>query len=231
MTDHSSARNRLKNLSWLRAAVLGANDGIVSTSSLILGVSASDASHHSIMVAGISGLVAGAMSMATGEYVSVHSQSDSEQTALEEKRKAIESSYDDQQAELANVYVKRGLEPGLAGQVAAQLMKHDALGAHARDGLGITATTQSRPLQAAFASACSFSVGAALPLSILAFSPVDELIPIVGIASLAFLALLGGLGAYIGGSSVSKGILRVTFWSALAMLVTTVIGRIFEVHT
>lgn len=230
MTDQPSTQNRLKNIGWLRAAVLGANDGIVSTSSLVLGVSASHAQHHSIMVAGVSGLVAGAMSMATGEYVSVHSQSDSEQTALEEKRKAIESNYDDQQRELANIYAKRGLEPELAAQVAEQLMKRDALGAHARDGLGITAATQSHPLQAAFASACSFSVGAALPLSIVALSPVNVLIPIVGIASLAFLALLGGLGAYTGGSNVRAGIWRVTFWSALAMLITTGIGRIFEVH-
>lgn len=230
MTDPSSAPHRLKNIGWLRAAVLGANDGIVSTSSLVLGVSASHAPHHSIIVAGVSGLVAGAMSMATGEYVSVHSQSDSEQTALQEKHRAIESNYDDQQRELTGIYVKRGLEPELASKVAQQLMKHDALGAHARDGLGITATMRSRPLQAAIASACSFSVGAALPLSIVALFPVNVLIPMVGSASLVFLALLGGLGAYSGGSSVSKGIWRVTFWSALAMLVTTGIGRFFEVH-
>ena len=231
MTDHTSARDRLKNIGWLRAAVLGANDGIVSTSSLILGVSASHAAHYTIMVAGVSGLVAGAMSMATGEYVSVHSQSDSEETAMQEKRAAIASNYHEQERELASIYLKRGLQPDLAAKVAEQLMQHDALGAHARDSLGITAISQSRPLQAAFASACSFSVGAALPLSIVALYPTRLLIPIVSVASLAFLAVLGALGAYTGGAVVSKGIMRVTFWSALAMLVTTGIGRIFEVHT
>ncbi|MHB1677949.1 MAG: VIT1/CCC1 transporter family protein [Sulfuriferula sp.] len=228
MTVHYPVEHRIKNIGWLRAAVLGANDGIVSTSSLILGVSASHALHHSILVAGVSGLVAGALSMATGEYVSVHSQSDSEKTALNEEQSEIESNYPSELRELTVIYIKRGLDHDLASQVAEQLMIHDALGAHAHDELGISPTTKPRPLQAALTSACSFSVGAALPLSIVAIFPATDLIPIIGVASLVFLGLLGGFGAHIGGASVIKGAMRVMFWSALAMLVTTGIGRIFE---
>lgn len=227
MAVHHREPHRIKKTGWLRAAVLGANDGIVSTSSLILGVSASHALHHSIMVAGVSGLVAGAMSMATGEYVSVHSQADSEAAALDEERKEIGADYESELRELTAIYIKRGLDQALARQVAGQLMAHDALGAHAHDELGLSATTKPRPLQAAFTSACSFSVGAALPLSIAAVIPVAHLMPVIGVASLLFLALLGGFGAYIGGASITKGIMRVTFWSALAMGVTTGIGRAF----
>lgn len=219
--------HRIKNVSWLRAAVLGANDGIVSTSSLVLGVAASHATHSSILIAGVAGLVAGSMSMATGEYVSVHSQADTEQAALNEERAELEADDKSEHRELAAIYVERGLDPDLAKKVADQLMAHDALGAHARDELGISETLSARPLQAALTSALSFATGAAMPLSVIALASDSHLIAFVSGASLVFLAFLGGLGAYVGGASVATGVIRVTFWSALAMGVTAGIGTLY----
>jgi vacuolar iron transporter family protein len=220
-------RHRTDRIGWLRAAVLGANDGIVSTASLVLGVAAAHATHANVMVAGIAGLVAGAMSMAAGEYVSVHSQADTEQADLERERKELQSDDQGERHELAAIYVGRGLDPGLAKQVADQLMAHDALGAHARDELGITEALSARPLQAAFASAGSFSVGAALPLLVTAIAPDASLIPLVAGTSLVFLALLGALAARVGGAGVAVGALRVTFWGALAMALTAGVGALF----
>ncbi|WP_428037191.1 VIT1/CCC1 transporter family protein [Chromobacterium amazonense] len=208
----------------MRAAVLGANDGLVSTASLIVGVAAAHGSHSNILVAGAAGLVAGAMSMATGEYVSVHSQKDSEQAALDQERMELQANAAAEHKELAAIYVRRGLEPALAKQVAEQLMAHDALGAHARDELGITATQSARPLLAALASAASFTVGAMLPMAVAMLSPYPHLIPIVSAASLLFLALLGALAARAGGAPVLAGAWRVTFWGALAMGITAGIG-------
>ncbi|WP_261174228.1 VIT1/CCC1 transporter family protein [Chromobacterium amazonense] len=208
----------------MRAAVLGANDGLVSTASLIVGVAAAHGSHSNILVAGAAGLVAGAMSMATGEYVSVHSQKDSEQAALDQERMELQANAVAEHKELAAIYVRRGLEPALAKQVAEQLMAHDALGAHARDELGITATQSARPLLAALASAASFTVGAMLPMAVAMLSPYPHLIPIVSAASLLFLALLGALAARAGGAPVLAGAWRVSFWGALAMGITAGIG-------
>ena len=218
--------HRLQSIGWLRAAVLGANDGIVSTSSLVLGVAASHATHSSILVAGIAGLVAGAMSMATGEYVSVHSQADTEEATLEQERIELKEDFRGEQRELMAIYIGRGLDPSLAKQVAEQLMAHDALGAHARDELGISGTLRARPLQAALASAGSFAAGAALPLVVVVLVSESNLIPVVSAASLLFLAFLGGLAARIGSASVPIGIMRITFWSALAMGVTAGIGAL-----
>lgn len=220
-------RHRTDRIGWLRAAVLGANDGIVSTASLVLGVAAAHATHGSVMVAGVAGLVAGAMSMAAGEYVSVHSQADTEQADLERERKELQSDDPGERKELAAIYVGRGLDPALAKQVADQLMAHDALGAHARDELGITATLSARPIQAAFASAGSFSVGAALPLLVTAVAPDANLIPLVAGTSLLFLALLGTLAARAGGAGMAVGAMRVTFWGALAMGLTAGVGALF----
>ena len=219
--------HKLENIGWLRAAVLGANDGIVSTSSLILGVAAAHATHSSIVITGMAGLVAGAMSMATGEYISVQSQADTEHAALETERTELQDDMQSEHRELASIYVDRGLDAALAQQVATQLMAHDALGAHARDELGITDMLSAKPLQAAFASAISFALGGLLPLLVVVFAPVDQLILFVGVGSLLFLAFLGGLAAQIGGAHVIRGIIRVTFWSALAMGVTAAIGTIF----
>ncbi|MDB5764292.1 MAG: hypothetical protein JWQ21_3287 [Herminiimonas sp.] len=224
-------QHKLKNVGWLRAAVLGANDGIVSTSSLILGVAASHATHNSILVTGVAGLVAGAMSMATGEYVSVQSQADTEQAALEVERAELHENPKSEHHELTGIYIDRGLDAALAKQVAGKLMAHDALGAHARDELGITETLSAKPLQAAFASALSFSVGALLPLLVIVLAPPENLIPFVAVASLFFLALLGGVAAKAGGADVTKGIMRVTFWSALAMGATAGIGAMFGTLT
>jgi len=218
--------HRLKSIGWLRAAVLGANDGIVSTSSLVLGVAASHATHSSILIAGIAGLVAGAMSMATGEYVSVHSQADTEKATLDQERTELKEDFRGEQRELTAIYIGRGLDSSLAKQVAEQLMAHDALGAHARDELGISGTLRARPLQAALASAGSFAAGAAMPLVVVAFVSASNLIPAVSGASLLFLAFLGGLAAHIGSANVANGILRITFWSALAMGVTAGIGAL-----
>ena len=220
-------RHRTGRIGWLRAAVLGANDGIVSTSSLVLGVAAAEASHANVLVAGVAGLVAGAMSMAAGEYVSVHSQADTERAEIERERAELKDDPKGERQELAAIYMSRGLDPSLARQVADQLTAHDALGAHARDELGITEALRARPVQAALASAASFAAGAILPLAVTALSPPPVLIPVVAGTSLAFLALLGGVAARAGGASVLKGAVRVTFWSALAMAVTAAVGKLF----
>lgn len=217
-------RHSVGRIGWLRAAVLGANDGIVSTSSLILGVAAAHAAHSNVMIAGVAGLVAGAMSMAAGEYVSVHSQADSERAEFARERAELEADDKGEHRELAAIYVSRGLDPALAKEVAQQLMAHDALGAHARDELGISETLRARPIQAALASAGSFAIGAALPLLITAIAPASSLIPFVSSASLIFLALLGGLAARAGGAALTIGAIRVTFWGALAMAITAGIG-------
>lgn len=227
MPAHHRERHRTDRIGWLRAAVLGANDGIVSTASLVLGVAAANASHGSVMVAGIAGLVAGAMSMAAGEYVSVRSQADSEEAALNLERTELEADVHGERRELTAIYVGRGVEPALARQVAEQLMSHDALGAHARDELGISPTLSARPIQAAFTSAASFAVGAAMPLLIVAMVSESKLIPVVSGSSLLFLAILGGLAARAGGASVKKGAMRVTFWGALAMALTAAVGASF----
>jgi len=219
-------RHRTERIGWLRAAVLGANDGIVSTASLVLGVAAAHASHQSIVVAGVAGLVAGAMSMAAGEYVSVHSQADTEKADLDRERTELQTDVPGEHRELAAIYVGRGLDPELANKVADQLMAHDALGAHARDELGISQTTQARPLQAALASAASFSVGAALPLIIAALTSQGLVIEVVAGGSLALLALLGAVAARVGGASLAVGATRVAFWGALAMGITTGVGSL-----
>jgi VIT1/CCC1 family predicted Fe2+/Mn2+ transporter len=220
-------RHRTERTGWLRATVLGANDGILSTSSLVLGVAAAHASHSNIMIAGVAGLVAGAMSMAAGEYVSVHSQADTEQADLNLERAELKADDKGEHNELAAIYVARGLDPSLAKQVAHQLMVHDALGAHARDELGISETLRARPIQAALASAGSFAVGAAMPLLVTVAAPRTGLIPFVSGTSLVFLALLGGLAARAGGAGVVVGALRVTFWGALAMALTAGVGALF----
>jgi len=227
MPPHHWERHRTERIGWLRAAVLGANDGIVSTASLVLGVAAADATHANVMIAGIAGLVAGAMSMAAGEYVSVHSQADTERADIERERKELKADDAGERKELAAIYVGRGLDPALAKQVADQLMAHDALGAHARDELGISETFSARPMQAALASAASFAAGAAMPLLVAALAPQAGLIALVSGASLVFLALLGGLAARVGGASVAAGAVRVTFWGALAMGLTTGVGALF----
>ena len=220
-------RHRTGRIGWLRAAVLGANDGIVSTASLVLGVAAAHATHGNVLVAGVAGLVAGSMSMAAGEYVSVHSQADSERAALDLERAELAADDRGERSELAAIYVARGLDPSLAKQVADQLMARDALGAHARDELGITDVFRARPIQAALASAGSFAVGAVMPLLVTVVAPAARLIPLVSGTSLLFLALLGGLAARVGGAGVWKGALRVTFWGALAMAITAGVGALF----
>jgi VIT1/CCC1 family predicted Fe2+/Mn2+ transporter len=220
-------RHRTERIGWLRAAVLGANDGIVSTASLVLGVAAAHATHGGIMVAGVAGRVAGALAMAAGEYVSVHSQADTESADLERERRELKADHVGERNELAAIYVGRGLDPALANQVADQLMAHDALGAHARDELGISETLSARPIQAALASAASFAVGATLPLAVTAVVPEAQLIPVVAGTSLLFLALLGALAARAGGAGVSVGAIRVTFWGALAMAATAGVGALF----
>lgn len=231
MVGRHKEAHKIDNVGWLRAAVLGANDGIVSTSSLILGVAASHANHSSILVAGVSALVAGAMSMATGEYVSVQSQADTEAAALETERVELEENPKGEHRELTGIYVGRGLDAPLAKEVATKLMDHDALGAHARDELGITDAMSAKPLQAALASALSFSVGAALPLLVVVVVSHGRLIPVIVVASLVFLAILGGLAAKVGGASIKKGVLRVTFWSALSMAVAAGVGTLFGTAT
>jgi len=217
-------QHTLKGVGWLRASVLGANDGIVSTSSLILGVSAAHASHTSILLSGTAGLVAGAMSMATGEYVSVHSQADTEAAALAQERAELDVDFAGERRELTEIYVRRGVDAGLAKQVAEQLMAHDALGSHARDELGLSAALRARPLQAALASAGSFSSGAILPLLVAALSPRSYLMVATVIVSLLCLLLLGGWSAKVAGADMRTGALRVATWSALAMAVTTMVG-------
>lgn len=222
-------KHKTHRTGWLRAAVLGANDGIVSTASLILGVAAAGGGSQSILVAGVAGLVAGAMSMAAGEYVSVSSQADTEQADLSKERKELEETPELERAELTNIYVKRGLDRELAFNVATQLMEHDALGAHARDELGISATLAARPVQAALASAATFAVGAVLPLLVVFLFPASVLVLAVSGSALLFLALLGYLSARSGGAPVWPAILRVTFWGALAMALTAGVGALLGV--
>ena len=214
-------------IGWLRAAVLGANDGIVSTASLIVGVAAAAAKQNDVLIAGIAGLVAGAMSMAAGEYVSVSSQSDTEKADLARERKELRENVEFEQEELAEIYVKRGVDQALARQVARQLMAKDALSAHARDELGISEITTARPVQAALTSASTFAVGAAMPLLMVVVSSANALVPAVSVASLGFLALLGAIGARAGGANVLRATARVTFWGALAMALTAGIGKLF----
>jgi VIT1/CCC1 family predicted Fe2+/Mn2+ transporter len=220
-------RHKTGRIGWLRAAVLGANDGIVSTASLIIGVAAAGATSHNILIAGLAGLVAGAMSMAAGEYVSVYSQADTENAELEREKRELEVDDEGERMELAGIYVSRGLEPKLARQVADQLMAHDALAAHARDELGITEAMSARPLQAAGFSAVSFSLGAAMPLVTSLLAPTAWVITWVALSSLVFLSVLGAIAARAGGASVAKGAIRVLFWGAMAMLATDIVGRIF----
>jgi vacuolar iron transporter family protein len=227
MPRRHTENHRSDRIGWLRAAVLGANDGIVSTASLIVGVAAAGAAHGSILVTGIAGLVAGAMSMAAGEYVSVHSQADTEQADLSRERGELQKDPASEHRELAAIYVARGLAPALAQQVAEQLMAHDALGAHARDELGISATLGARPVQAAMASAASFGVGAALPLVVTALASGTSLIAWVAATAIVFLAGLGAISAKAGGASMVVGAWRVTFWGTLAMAVTAGVGALF----
>jgi VIT1/CCC1 family predicted Fe2+/Mn2+ transporter len=217
-------RHNLGRTGWLRAAVLGANDGIVSTSSLILGVAAAHASHANLLLSGTAGLVAGAMSMATGEYVSVHSQSDTEAAAIAQEKAELRDDFGGEKRELTDIYVRRGLDKALAAKVAEQLMAHDALGSHARDELGLSPATAARPLQAALASAASFSVGAAVPLAVIPLAPPEHLMSAIAVVSLACLMCLGALSAKVGGANPRVGALRVTFWSALAMGLTAAVG-------
>jgi VIT1/CCC1 family predicted Fe2+/Mn2+ transporter len=226
MRPRSHERHHLGGVGWLRASVLGANDGIVSTSSLILGVAAAHASQADILLSGTAALVAGAMSMATGEYVSVHSQADTEAAALAQERAELEVDFVGERHELTEIYVRRGLDAKLAAQVAAQLMAHDALGSHARDELGLTAVSRARPLQAALASAGSFASGAALPLLVTALAPQPYRIICIVAASLLCLLILGGWSAKVGGADMRIGALRVAFWSALAMAITSAVGAI-----
>ena len=221
---HQSEQHYVHRINWLRAAVLGANDGIVSTGSLVVGVAAAAAGRETLLLAGIAGLVAGAMSMAAGEYVSVSSQTDTERADLETERIALDNEPEAEHEELAQIYAKRGVEIGLARRVAGQLMDHDDLAAHAHDELGISATVRSRPVQAALTSAATFAVGGILPLAAVALAPHDYAILVVSIASLLSLGLLGAVSARIGGAGVIKAVARVTVWGALAMALTAAIG-------
>ena len=220
-------RHRTERIGWLRAAVLGANDGIVSTASLVIGVAAANAARGDILIAGVAGLVAGAMSMAAGEYVSVKSQSDTEAADLARERGELAADAGAEHQELAGIYVKRGLDAALADQVATQLMEHDALGAHARDELGISETLSARPVQAALSSAASFTAGAALPLLVALTAPAGSLPAVVAGSSLVFLATLGAVAARAGGAPAVRGAWRVTFWGALAMAITAAVGALF----
>lgn len=222
-------KHRSHRVGWLRAAVLGANDGIVSTASLIIGVAAASTSHEAILLAGVAGLVAGAMSMAAGEYVSVSSQADTENADLAIESKSLETDFDSEKDELTKIYEGRGLEPDLARKVSEQLMKHDALGAHARDEIGISESASAQPIQAALSSAATFIVGAALPLLMALVASRNQLIPVVACSSLIFLAMLGSIAARAGGASITVGAVRVTLWGALAMALTAGVGRLFGV--
>lgn len=221
--------HRSHRVGWLRAAVLGANDGIVSTASLIIGVAAASASQEQVLIAGLAGLVAGAMSMAAGEYVSVSSQADTEKADLDLEEAMLEENFDLELEELSEIYRGRGLEPALADQVARALMAHDALGAHARDEIGISEIQSARPFQAAWSSAAAFTVGAVLPLSVAWVLPGSPQIPVVALASLVFLASLGAVAARAGGAPIIRGAMRVTFWGVLAMALTAAVGRLFGV--
>lgn len=228
MLRHSE-HHRLHRIGWLRAAVLGANDGIISTASLIIGVASAHMAHDAILLTGVAGLVAGTMAMAAGEYVSVSSQADTETADLERERVELETDFDHELQELAGIYVQRGLTPDLAHQVALQLTAHDALGTHARDELGINKAMLAQPIQAALASAASFALGAALPLLVLMLMPASHLIWPLALMSLAFLAVLGGLAAKVGGANCWVGTARVAFWGALAMAATAGVGSLFGV--
>jgi len=224
MKRHHFERHYVNRAGWLRAAVLGANDGILSVSSLIVGVAATHASRSQALIVGIAGLIAGAMSMAAGEFVSVSSQADAERSDLERERRELEADEGSERAELAGIYMQRGLQRALAEEVAVQLMAHDALGAHARDELGLSSERRARPLQAASASASSFALGALLPLLMVLLAPVFWMIPIIAGSSLLFLAVLGALAARAGGAPLASGALRVTFWGAVAMALTAAVG-------
>lgn len=230
MTSKHLERHYTDRIGWLRAAVLGANDGIISTASLVVGVAAANTERGGVLIAGISGLVAGAMSMAAGEYVSVSSQADTERADLTRERHELDQDEDSEREELAIIYVNRGLEPPLARQVAQQLMAHDALSAHARDELGLSEIHQARPIQAALASATTFAVGATLPLILVGISPKALTIPLVAGGSLVFLALLGGIAARTGGASIAVGVARVTLLGALAMAITIAVGAVFSLE-
>jgi vacuolar iron transporter family protein len=229
MISIHNEKHRTQHIGWLRAAVLGANDGIVSIASLIVGVAAAQAATHDILIAGVAGLVAGAMSMAAGEYISVSSQADTENADMDRERIELKNSVESEKEELASIYINRGLDSKLAIQVAEQLMAHDALGAHAREELGMSEILIARPIQAAFSSAGTFTIGAALPLVAVVIFPTSILIPAVSLTSLLCLALLGIFSAKIGGSHMWKATLRVTFWGAFAMLITAGIGALFSV--
>jgi VIT1/CCC1 family predicted Fe2+/Mn2+ transporter len=224
---HHFERHFVSRIGWLRAAVLGANDGLVSVASLLVGVASSHASRAQALVVGVAGLVAGSMSMASGEFVSVSSQADSERSDLERERREIEADEVSERAELAGIYVQRGLSSALAEQVAVQLMAHDALGAHARDELGMSSVHRARPLQAALASAVSFSAGAVLPLLVILLAPARELTIVLACSTLLFLGVLGGIAARIGGAPILAAMLRVTLWGALAMALTALVGGAF----
>ena len=219
--------HKTERVGWLRAAVLGANDGIVSTASLIIGVAAANGQRPAIFIAGLAGLVAGAMSMAAGEYVSVHSQADAEKADIEKETRELAADPDGELMELAGIYVKRGLDPRLAREVAIRMTERDALAAHVRDELGILDETKARPVQAAFSSAISFAAGAGLPLLLAMLVPVENIIPVVGAGSLASLAILGAIAARAGGANIYVGALRVFFWGAMAMVATAAVGRLF----
>jgi VIT1/CCC1 family predicted Fe2+/Mn2+ transporter len=220
-------RHRINRVGWLRAAVLGANDGLLSTGSLVLGVASAHVDHKNVVLTAAAGLVAGAMSMAAGEYVSVHSQADTEAAELALERTELKTDDAGEHKELAAIYVERGLKPDLAKKVAEQLMAHDALGAHAKDELGITETLVARPIQAALTSALSFGIGAAIPLLVAILASSSSLIPLVSLTSLLFLTLLGGLAAHAGGANVFIGAARVTLWGVIAMAVTSAVGKLF----
>lgn len=227
MRAHHREEHRTERIGWLRAAVLGANDGIVSTASLVVGVAAAEAARGDVLLAGIAGLVAGAMSMAAGEYVSVSSQSDTEQADLAREKRELEVDVEGEREELASIYMKRGLDSDLAKRVATELMAHDALGAHARDELGMTEVLSARPIQAALASAGTFASGAAMPLLMVLVSPEAIIVPVVSATSLLCLALLGAFAARVGGASLIRGAARVSFWGALAMGLTAGVGALF----
>jgi VIT1/CCC1 family predicted Fe2+/Mn2+ transporter len=225
--EHHDEPHRTGRAGWLRAAVLGANDGLISTSSLVIGVAAAEAARGPVLIAGLAGLVAGALSMAAGEYVSVSSQADVEHADLEQERRALESHPEAEREELAAIYVHRGLAPGLAAQVAEQLSAHDALGAHARDELGISHSSRARPLQAALASAAAFSLGAIAPVLMVLFLPPGAWVSAISGSTLVLLAVLGAIGARLGGAPWLRASLRVAFWGAAAMALTGLIGRLF----
>ncbi|RMH07187.1 MAG: VIT family protein [Nitrospirae bacterium] len=226
MSSHRPERHYTGRIGWLRAAVLGANDGIISMASFLVGITAADVSYDTLFLAGMAGLVAGAMSMAAGEYISVSSQADTIRADLQRERRELLTDTEFEQAELTRIYIQRGVDPTLAAQVAQQLMAHDALAAHARDELGLTDTQQAHPVQAALASAAAFTVGGALPLTLLILSPPTSVLPVLAGSSLVFLAGLGGLAAWAGGANPWIGAARVTFWGALAMGLTASIGAL-----